>query len=256
MELLESAWFFKMVEQHGSTPAARLVAVFTVAGQWVSAPGIREMFAAQAGRLHAAVSLKNWLADTAAAAKADHPGMLASQLTILLQGALAEELRTPGSQALADAAKAAEAVVANACRGKRRYAARYAIAASLALVSVGATLAWHAHSPAPATVMTAEAPVTVAYRVSAQPTGVSPAEMEAVLNLQERIERGICPPPNLLQLPQGQATAYLNAVNFRTPENPEADRRNIRAFLAWFEEARARECYFSPHNGHTQTVWR
>ncbi len=254
MELLESDWFLNMVEHHSRSPAARLVAVFTVASQWLSAPGIKEMFA---DRQHtqAPARLKHYLIETAQSAKADNPAMLATQLLILLQGAVAEELRSPGANALHDAALAAQAVVAKAC-GRRKRAVQWSAVASLVLV-VTAALVWqvmpaqkHAMHP------------TVAMRSSPYlhtvdlPQGINPSELEATLALQEKFDRGICPAPHLLALPPGQMTAYMNAINFRTPENPAADRENLHAFLVWFDQTRARECYYPPSNGHTLTTWR
>lgn len=87
------------------------------------------------------------------------------------------------------------------------------------------------------------------------PVGISPSEMEATLVLHEQIEKGVCPAPQLLVLPPGQMTAYMNVINFRTPENPTADRENIRAFLAWFNKTRSSECYIPPANGHTTVTW-
>jgi hypothetical protein len=83
----------------------------------------------------------------------------------------------------------------------------------------------------------------------------NPDSVEAVLALQEQIAKGVCPAPQLLALPQGQVTAYMNVIHFRTPDDPVADRENIRAFLAWFERTRSSECYQPPSNGHTTVAW-
>lgn len=257
MDLLESDWFFRMVAQQGRTPAARLEAVFTVAGQWISAPGIKETLACPQ-LLQINSRLKLYLTETAQSARAENPAMLASQLIILLQGAISEELRQPGINALQNAASAARAVIAQACRpGRSRRGIPWSVVASLAIVMATAVI-WHLY-PQPAKTPLLNASTLVrhpAYMQTASPTGFSPSEIEAALNLQEQFNRGTCAAPHLLALPPGQVTAYMDAIHFRTPENPEADRENLHAFLVWFNQARAGECYFPPANGHTQVTWR
>lgn len=259
MQLLDSEWFFRMVEQQGRTPADRLDAVFTVVGQWISAPGIKETFASPQS-LQMNSRLKSYLTETAQSAKAENPAMLASQLIILLQGAISEELRQPGVNALQNAASAAQAVIAQACRSSRtQRSIPWSAVASLAIVMTTA-IVWHLF-PNPSKVVlvhTAAAPHGTPYVQAAMtsPMGISPSDIEEVLNLQEQFDRGTCAVPHLLELPPGQMTAYMNAIHFRTPENPEADRKNLRAFLTWYNQNRASECYFPPANGHTLVTWR
>jgi len=259
MQLLDSEWFFRMVEQQEHTPAARLVAIFTVAGQWISAPGIKDMFAGRQN-MQATARLKHYLIETAQSAKADNPAMLATQLLILLQGAIAEELRDPGASALQNAAMAAQAVVVRACSSHgRKRAVRWSAMASVVL-AVTAALIWQVRPPAPtispASAMAMQRSPYIRAAEHTMPMGINPSELEAALNLQEKFDRGICPAPHLLALPQGQVTAYMNVINFRTPENPAADRENLHAFLVWFNQAQASECYYAPSNGHTLVTWR
>lgn len=266
MNLLESQWFFQMVTSQGKSPAERLVAVFKVTSGWISAPGIREMlmqeYAHESYMLHTHNLLKTFLTEMATLAKAKHPDVLTNQLLILLQGAITEELRNPEVHALEGATQAAQAVVSNSCgaHGRERliHISVGALAASVVLAIVG----WHnflqpegirifstPHTPATA---------IVAHQISPHHhmlIGVNPDTINEVLVLQDRIDKGVCPAPQLLALPQGQMTAYMNVINFRTPENPEADQVNIRDFLAWFDKTRAVECYYRPSNGHINVAW-
>jgi len=255
MNILESDWFFSMVKNHGRTPRMRLLAVFTIAGQWISAPGIRESFR-QYQATHPAAALKAYMVDMAASAGARDPTALATQLVILLQGAIAEELRDPASGAMENAGKAAHAVVCHACQ--RSHESMYRVVAAGIATMLLATVAWLVASPAQAPVHPAM--ITAASGAmqpgSMVPAIVNPREMETVLHLQEKFKRGVCPVPHLLALPPGQMTAYMNVVQFRTPDDPEADRVNLHAFLAWYEQTRAKECYYAPENGHTLVKWR
>ena len=253
MELLESPWFFKMVEQQGRNPRQRLLAVFSVIDTWLAAPGMREQLrATQRGDffLYQNQPFKDFLTRIAVAARVRHPASLVNQLTILLQGAIAEDLRNPKSGAVSEAGKAAQAIIIEACPNRRtawHWTMGGMAAALIAAVFLypSAQLSW-----VPET-----APISASAFAGAQQLLYNPDSVEAVLALQEQIAKGVCPAPQLLALPQGQVTAYMNAINFRTPDDPAADRKNLRAFLAWFEQTRASECYQPPSNGHTNVAW-
>ncbi len=259
MNPLESEWFFRMIERGGKTPSEKLVAIFSVTEHWIAAPGIRESFLKnypERGHfLHSCNQLKRFLADLATAGRIEKPEILASHLVILLQGAIVEELRNPATRPLTEAAKAAQAVIARSHgkhgRGKYAWFAAGGIAAGI----FATAMVWHLHTgmdtrPLPSHIALASS------KLAPMPAGVSPSEMEAILVLHEQIEKGVCPAPQLLVLPPGQMTAYMNIINFRTPDNPAADRENIRAFLDWYNLARSTECYMPPVNGHTTVTWK
>lgn len=254
MELLESTWFFRMVEQQGKSPEKRLLAIFSVTENWLSAPGMRErMVQSQASGyfLYNCGKLKEFLTGIAVSAHARNPISLVNQLVILLQGAIAEEIRNPDARAIVEAGNAARAIIAEACPRKRN-TLRFSLggmAAAALIAAVGMHPAIKAQwSPAPiyhrmpATIKTVQA-------------NFNPDSTEAVLALQEQIAKGVCPAPQLLAMPPGQVTAYMNVIHFRTPDDPIADRENLRAFLAWFERTRSSECYQPPTNGHTTVAW-
>ena len=257
MNPLESDWFFQMVERGGKTPAEKLVAIFSVTENWITAPGIRASFLqtypVQGHFLHACSQLKRFLTGLAIAARIEKPEILASHLVILLQGAIAEELRNPGLHPLSEAAKAAEAVICGA-RPKPHAWLNLRYASGMAASLCAVMLMWHLQAAHEAPVMARPGLIT-ARLVTPLPYGISPGQMEATLVLHEQFEKGVCPVPQLMALPSGQMTAYMNVINFRTPDNPAADRENIRAFLAWYNQARSPECYMPPRNGHTTVTW-
>lgn len=258
MQLLESAWFFRMVEQHGKTPAQRLLAIFSITETWIAAPGIRESMLLEAQAtprsLYACAQLKQFLANIARDARARHPESLVNQLVILLQGAIAEEIRNPASGSIGEAGKAARAIVDKACRQRpnRAYLATGSIAAAM-LVVLGGYYQLFRPSHQPVERFASQPAMTRATGFQQAP--YNPDSVDAVLALQEQIDRGVCPAPQLLALPPGQVTAYMNVIHFRTPEDPAADRENIRAFMAWFQRTRSTECYMPPINGHTSVAW-
>lgn len=257
MELLESSWFFRMVEQQGKSPEKRLLAIFSVTENWLSAPGIRErMLQSQAPNyiLYNCNKLKEFLAGIAISAHARNPISLVNQLVILLQGAIAEEMRNPEARAIAEAGKAARAIIAEACPRKRNTLrlSLGGMAAATLIAAFGlypAIKAQWSPTPIPSTHPRVLASAEIKH------VSFNPDSTEAILALQEQIAKGVCPAPQLLALPPGQVTAYMNVIHFRTPDDPIADRENLRAFLAWFERTRSSECYQPPANGHTTVAW-
>lgn len=256
MSTVQNHWFFRLVEQAARTPAERLVAVFGIAESLVSAPDIRARlvreFPSDHHCLFDARDLDQFLVGSAAAARVGHPAALAQQLAILLQGALAEELRNPETGAMREAAKVAQIVVEKS-REKSHWSAGprmtgWMPAGGMAAALLAALVLWPTAEQAPAS-----APVM--QTVALAPAGMSPDEIEAVLVLHEKIARGICSAPQLLALPQGQVTAYMNVVESRPSDDPAADRRNIREFLTWYDSIRSSECYDPPLNGHTAVNW-
>jgi hypothetical protein len=256
---LESPWFFRMVEGSGKTPADRLLAVFSVAANWIAAPGIRETLTqtyTQHGHgMQACLHLKRFLTDLASSAGAEKPEILASHLVILLQGAIVEELRNPDLHAMNEAANAARAVISQSRSSTRRTRFALLSAGGVAPMLLGAFLSWHMLMPAAPKLPAAGAIVIASNHAMLLPAGISPSDMEAILNLHEQFEKGVCPSPQLLMLPPGQMTAYTNVINFRTPENPAADRENLKALMAWFNRTQSTECYYAPKNGHTTVTW-
>lgn len=257
MNPLGSSWFFRLVEEEAQAPAERLLAVFRITEKWISAPGIRESLntymAGQPHPLQDNGALRGFIGGLAHAAGAQKPDILTHHLLILLQGAILEELRSPELHALAEARNAAAAVIAQSRpQLRRRSLATASLAGVAATLLVGFVVWQFAASPAPSQ----NTPLRIAQAPQlSMPAGVNPSDMEAVLTLHEQFERGICPAPHLLALPPGQMIAYTNAINFRTPENPAADRENLRAFMTWFNKTQSTECYFAPKNGHTTTTW-
>lgn len=255
-------WFFRLVENSGQSPAERLVAVFGVVENLLQAPDIRERlkqeFPGKAHCLYQASELSDFLGTLADAAGMTNPAGMAQQLSILLQGAIAEELRNPGSGALNEAATVARVVIDKSTKGSRLEIGSRAgwasvggvvallLAVTLNLIPTVPTTTSHALPAARSSMVQVAHPV---------PAGVSPDEIEAVLALHEKFERGICRAPHLLVLPQGQVTAYMNVVDARKPDDPAADSRNLRAFLAWFDTVKAIECYDPPSNDHTAVKW-
>lgn len=259
MNPLESPWFFRMVEGEARTPAERLLAVFRVTENWIAAPGIRdaliESYAKQGYGMQTCMQLKRFLSGLAAAAGAEKPDVLANHLVILLQGAIVEELRHPELRAMSEAANAARAVITQSRHHIRRRRIALLSAGGIAATIFATFMGWHLLMPTNDQPQATNTVIIASNKAMMLPAGVSPSDMEAILTMHEQFERGVCPAPQLLMLPPGQMTAYTNVINFRTPENPAADRENLKALMAWFNRTQSTECYYAPKNGHTTVSW-
>ncbi len=264
MEILGSPWFFSMVEKRAANPQAKLLTIFTVVGEWMLAPGIREQFSANTVSSIPAspgyLRLTAFLTKHAQAANASNPAALSQQLSLLLIGAIAEQLRTPELPVMEDAANAAEVLVRKACtyRSGRKMAWLGGIAATL-VVSATAWMLLPHHATTPA--FSVAYPTSHGYQTAAYPLAkpaarqLSPDEIEAVLTLHEQIVSGECRAPHMAMLPPGQTEAYMNVVESRQPSDPEADRAALRAFMTWFNTIHATECFPKHENDHINTAW-
>jgi len=252
MNLLSSPWFFSMIEKRGNSPKQRLLAVFAISQDWLTAPGIGEQISLEVNATtnQTMQHLAQFLTRLAESAKATNPAALSNQLSLLLMGAIAEQQRNPHSVVMEEAMQAAQVLIEKACQ--RDHSKYSAILGGIAASLFACFLGWKMlmpHNATPAIHM-------VSYPVNiAQNNSLSPDEVEAVLALHNQIMTGECRAPHLAMLPQAQMSAYMNVIEFRKPDDPVADEANIRAFLTWFNTILATECYPQHSNGHTATTW-
>ena len=254
MDIISSPWFFSMVEKRGNSPKEKLLAVFAISNEWMSAPGIRELFSLEANSAtnQNLQHLAQFLTRLAEAAKAANPGVLSNQLTLLLIGAIAEHQRNPQSPVMIEAMDAAKVLVDRACMRKhdKRYFYLGGVAATVLACFIGfKMLVPHSGSSTTIHIVSSSPLITV------QSKQLNPDEVEAVLALHDQIVRGECRAPHLAMLPPGQMTAYMNVVDFRKPDDPISDRTNLRAFMTWFNTIHATECYPQHSNDHINTAW-
>ncbi len=253
MHILESPWFTSLVEKRAESAKGRLQAIFSIAGEWLAAPGIREQFSPKLAEPSDFPKLKALLSREASRAGARQHEVLATQLLMLLTGAIAEQLRQPDSPIMQDAAKAGATLVHSACQMPR---SRKWAAGGMAAGVLMAGLAVFLHQPTTQNIPMAS-PTLVQYQT--QPvishSNLSPDEIEAVLVLHERIAKGECRAPHMAMLPPGQTSAYMDIVESRGGNNTSADIEGIRAFMTWFKSVQATECFPKHENDHINTVW-
>ncbi|SNR94044.1 hypothetical protein SAMN05192560_1868 [Methylobacillus rhizosphaerae] len=245
MECLNSAWLIRMIEQAGPQPSAKMLALYSLLETWLQAPGVRtavcQAHANNLNLLDACPVLTAHLLTLATVAKLQHPPVVVHQMMILLQGAIAEELRNPGMGALRAAQSAASAVITQA-KPSRVTRLNQAIrtsgyaAAGLSTVIL-AVYFWPNNQPQ----ATHHAQQDAGYELAT--TSIAPDLLLKAFALRKSMETGICPTPNFFSMPKEQIPVYLEVVHSRLSNNPNIDNQKLANFLSWYEQQRAWECY-------------
>lgn len=246
MEFLNSAWLIRMLEQAGPKPSAKLLALYSLLETWLQAPGVRQgvlqTHASNPDLLHACPALTAHLLALAQTANLQQPSIVVSQMMMLLQGAIAEELRNPGMGALQAAQSAASAVISQA-RPSLLVSVDQAIRSSGYVAAGLASMMLALHFwPGTQPQAVHHAQQDTGYELVA----ISSIEPELLLKafaLRKSMEAGTCPTPNFFSMPKEQIPIYLDVAHSRLSHNPNVDNQKLATFLNWYEQQRAWECY-------------
>lgn len=245
MEFLNSAWLIRMMEQAGPQPSAKMLALYSLLETWLQAPGMRtvacQAHANNPDLLHACPALTAHLLTLATMAKLQHPSVVVNQMMILLQGAIAEELRNPGMGALQAAQSAASAVITQAKPPKMarlNQAIRTSGYAAAGLATVILAMHFWPNNQPPANHYAQQD--AGAELVT---TSIAPDLLLKAFALRKSMEAGTCPTPNFFSMPKEQIPVYLEVAHSRLSDNPNIDNQKLANFLAWYEQQRAWECY-------------
>jgi hypothetical protein len=247
-------WFFRLVDKKSDVPSERLLAVFSVTEQLL----VSTQFKGDFSKLPFTIDeLKVYLTDTAISAKANRPSDLSEQLLILLMGAIAEQTLNPETQAVKSAIAAAQMVIKCACEHKRYDFKLVPLFATL-VICASTAIAWLDSIPnsTESTVAFKGEDDHYLYKHPDQGHSINQDLLITVFNLNEKIQQGICPAPHLLDIPEAQMIAYMNVTNYRLSQNPAADKVNLQAFVAWYEQEIERECSYPRKGGFATVNWR
>lgn len=194
------------MDRAAAKPRGRIVALFGVLQDWMDAPGIRQLLQVESLTDAGQREIKTYLLHLATDAGVPNPEILASQLSLILFGALNEELRNPGSGALLQAGQAADLLVAghiDTRRSPQRYV-RYVAPLTAVLVAIavlmpypGSLVPVEQHRPQP---------------VRAIPVVSNPDQVAAIYHMHDAMRAGDCWYPQALMLPPEQRAVYLEHV--------------------------------------------
>ena len=212
MDIMNSAWFLRMLEKPAVPPQLRLLNLFDVLGDWLSAPSIRESQFQQQMPVEITAELQAFLTREGKAAGAVEPEMLA-HLLYFMALALSKELLSASddnaAQKVAHAKKAALALIRSQTR-KEVVIARpvaYALAVSIMAVLIG--IAWWQPmhlTPQPLAVI-------LSRPVLATPLDTTnPAETAAMFSAIQQMHTDNCQFVEALQLPDSYKKVYMEVV--------------------------------------------
>jgi hypothetical protein len=232
--MLNSDWLIKMLEKSGPTPTSRMLALFDILHDWISAPGIE----AKPFTGGSPDKLLDYLRQQSMQASLPDPDGLAHQIYCIALGAMQAELNTPGGKALLQARQA----VAILLRAQnKRPLARRAILSTLApcLLVVFALTFQSGLFQQPGIVASPQ--LQSATQAHAQAGHrFNPDQIASLHYSLERIQQGVCQYPQALMLPPEQRAIFLeNVVQGAVP----ADTRNMQEIRNLVQKV---ECYYPP----------
>jgi hypothetical protein len=207
MNIYSSGWLQHMADKAGKTPADRIHAVFQILQDWIEAPGMRQQL--QDAPLDAASqqALKSYLQQLVEATGVTNPAVVTVQLHMMLLGALNEEMRQPGSQALEHGRTAALLLLTSQLPDRRVNSVNIALAASVVLMVGILSMFFTQQQPE----LSATSPMRL---VAIAPVAPSPEKVAAIYHLHDQMLAANCSYPQALMLAPEQRAPFLeNVVN-------------------------------------------
>lgn len=244
MVKIDSTSLFQMIERSAASPSAKLVGVYTCVETWLNSPGIRENITET---VVPDTALADWcpelapyLLALASRARIESPAKYVNQMLILLQGAIAEELRNPGSGAFLKAREAAQCILNSHHMQSSRVGvlsvANVMFPAGMLCLMLGLL------TPAPDLMpVKHQAPMAPTFVEPERPT-MSPDLMGRTIALKEKLDTGSCPAPQLINMPPDRVNGYINVVNANFSDRSRFESEKLNAFLNWYDNYMAREC--------------
>lgn len=252
MDVLNSSWLMHMMNTSAKKPADQLLSIYSCLNFWMLVPGVREIvaktYSIDVPLMRSCPVLTAHLIKLAGEAKLVNPTIFVTQMFLLLQGAISEELRSPGTGALLKAQDAAKAIMKDMGRvGLSSKKSVWVLSSSFAMIVLAGSLVYLMPGKSLPVEVAGEPPTFISTR-AVESKKISPDLIVKVLVLKEHFDAGNCPAPHLLTMNQDQVAAYMDVVNYRDSENPAMDSERLRTFLNWYDTNRAWECYFTAQN--------
>lgn len=207
MNIFSSGWLQRMADKVGKTPADRIHAVFQILQDWLEAPGMRQQLRDAPLDAASQQALKAYLQQLVEASGAANPAVVTVQLHMMLLGALNEEMRQPGSQALEHGRTAALLLLASQLPDRRVNSANIALAASVVLMVGIMSMFFTQQQPEPS----ATGPMQL---IAIAPVAANPDKVAAMYHLHDQMRTANCSYPQALMLAPEQRAPFLeNVVN-------------------------------------------
>lgn len=238
-----------MLAKSGKTPQARLLSLFDILDDWLSAPHLHKTALFETTQ-HAA--LIAYCTEQAKALGAENPSMLAEHIVLIARSAAQQTLDLqatgkPKNNHLTHAKKAASALIqAQTHQPKFTKVSKptvYAIAASLFIITGAASL-WlptlMQHQELLLNAKSDKAPVVKERQVVVHKKSLTAHDATQMYAKYEQMRQGTCQFPEALQIPDQHKAIYLdNVVGGKLPVNLD----DLAIANAYLEKVR---CNFTP----------
>ena len=226
MDIFKSQWLIKMLEKSSNTPQGRILSLFDILDDWLTAPSIHVKITPDTTHNQLLIS---YCTEQALALGASHPSMLAEHIVLIALNAAQQEINAPGSRSLGHAKKAANALILAQTQKEWRLlkaiyykSSVYGVAASLALligigIMVLPTLV--ENNPLYSSQATANKNSNAKLALLNN-TNLSAQDASTMYAKYEQMRNGTCQFPEALQIPDKDRAIYLeNVVGGKLPTN-------------------------------------
>ena len=224
MNILNSEWLINMLKKSGNTPEARILNVFDILSDWISAPSIAQNLEPNKFERSLPDRLLEYISNEAKIAGIETPELLAQQIVFLILSGLRDELNNADSKALHHAKQAAQALITvqstkeKVAERYKRPAAYIALGAFVGVAAIAGLIAFENKTT-----------MNVIENIQANSTETPamqedmPANPKATADLYasyETMRGGECQYIEALQIPDADKKIYLeNVVGGEVPSN-------------------------------------
>ena len=223
MQILNSEWLVKMLQKSGTTPDVRLLSLFDILSDWLTAPQIHASLKIEAINNHTPYLLLNYLGQQAKEAGAAMPEMLAEQLIFIAKSALKDCIENIECASFAHAKQVANALISAQCEREAIQLKKSTIYSALAIfvgaITIGALIYRYPQSaPGHSDISTAMFEQTNSK--NDEDVASNPKETADMYASIETMRGGDCQYIEALQIPDADKKIYLeNVVGGQAPTN-------------------------------------
>jgi hypothetical protein len=235
MDILNSPWLIRMLSKANATPQERMLSLFDILDDWLSAPQLNSAMAQQKllSNNESKPLLIAYLTEQAIACGATNPGILAEHLVLIARNAAQQSINHPNAGSLAHGKKAAAALILaqtpinwsplSSLKKPRTYGIAASLIAFICATTLLSQTLIHNH----------QHPINVAknnhlqtadlIRADFRPKTPLTAEDAAKIYAKyEQMRNGTCQFPEALQIPDKDKAVYLDdVVGGRLPKDVE-----------------------------------
>ena len=226
MDIFKSQWLIKMLEKSSNTPQGRILSLFDILDDWLTAPSIHVKITPDTTHNQQLIS---YCTEQALAVGASHPSMLAEHIVFIALNAAQQEINNPGSRSLGHAKKAVNALILAQTQKEwpllkavNTKSSVYGIAASLVLLIGIGVMALPSlienNSLFRSQAITSKN--DDAKSALLNNTNLSAQDASIMYAKYEQMRNGTCQFPEALQIPDKDKAIYLeNVVGGKLPTN-------------------------------------